>query len=562
MPASELFTHWSFESFVPGSIPRVKYNAFCRLHRQTGLCLSLLAQFEELAMEQKVVDWCRVSLLATRLSSAIRDLVDQLQVMNPVEFMDAHDWVAKVSFYTRLATEHTAFSARPPYLLADPAESGHAWVNDRLPAGHCGPVLVITAALYQYFLEANDLRPGLDSILQELDLGDQEQAIALGRQARTLIRQGKLPSRLQAELEIAAVELAPGGTHIDLAVFAGLGEDAAPIGQYHGVRSVDFVDAWLEAATCKFSLSALSLRLSRGLADEEHPLTVVATPAASADSAGTCDLWPGQSDPVALMARLEQVLSRTTRLHVFKAQGEALRPEHCRSLHDLVCLCMERGLAGIFAFAGEPARGLSGIKRMRLEIPVIINTFNLGGGLFPTAAERAVISMEDVRSIPAWSFLLGLATFAVSWGPAEQDEEATMPHHSSYAVLSQFFVHCTLRLGQNLYVVECSCEDGREKYVQFRFTGGNAGRTEKLTRREILLHILRGEGFTVSACGDHLDAVRSGEEDVYLQRNLVCLGLLVAWMQNQPLAELTAMGPAQGAERFQLARREALSSPL
>jgi hypothetical protein len=111
---SGLFAHWSFESFTPGSIPRPKYNAFRQIHSQTGLSFSLLARFEELSMGQSLVDWCRVSGLAARLSTSIRDLVDQLQVMNPVEFMDAHDWVAKLSFYTRLATEHSSTPAHPP----------------------------------------------------------------------------------------------------------------------------------------------------------------------------------------------------------------------------------------------------------------------------------------------------------------------------------------------------------------------------------------------------------------------------------------------------------------
>ncbi len=559
---SELFSHWSFESFVPGSIIRPKYNAFCRIHREAGECLSLLAQFEELYIGRAMVDWCRISGLAEKLYVVIRDLVDQLQIMDPVEFMDAHEWVAKVIFYTRLATEHTTLAARPPYLLAVPEESGHGWVTSVLPPEQDGPVLVVTASLYQYFLEANDLRPGLDALLQRLDLGDSDETRSLGHRAQDLIRSGKLPQRLHAELEIAAVELAPGRQRMDLFVFAGVGSEAVLIGRYNGVCPTDFVAAWLEAATCKFSPSALTLRLSLGLADEEHPLTVVAVPSGSAPSSDTCDLWSGTPDSTALVDRLGRVLPRVTQLHVFKTQGQALRPEHCRSLHDLVCLCLERGLAGIFSFAGQPAKGLAGIKQLRLEIPVVINTFNLGGGLFPTAAERVGISTEDVRSIPAWSFLLGLASPVISWDPAGQDEDAPMPHYSSYAVLSQFFAHCTLRLGQNLYVVECSCEDGKEKYVRFRFMGGNASRPEKLARREVLRRILSEEGFAVTVCGEYLDAARIGEEDVYLQRNLVSLGLLMAWIQNLPPAELAAMGREQGAKRFQAVRAEALSGPL
>jgi hypothetical protein len=550
---SELFSHWSFESFTPGSIPRLKYNAFRQIHHKTSQCFSLLARFEELSMGQAVVDWCRISGLASRLSAAIRELVDQLQIMNPVEFMDAHDWVSKLSFYTRLATEHTGLPAGPPYLLtldSPGAKDEYSWVLDALPAGHAGPVLVTTPSLYQYFIEANDLRDRLDALLGRLDVTNAVAAKELGGQAQALIRAGTLPSRLQAELEIAAVELAPGGKLMELRIFAGTGDDAVLIGEDGGVRPGDFVSAWLEAAACKFSPSALALRLSRGVADDEHPLTVAAFAADGPGTAQTCQLWSGQADPAALVARLEQILPRITRLHVFKAQGEALRPEHCRSLHDLVCLCMERGLAQIFSFAGQPARGLAGIKQLRLEIPVVINIFNLGGGLFPSAAERTAISMEDVRSIPAWSLLLGLVCPAVSWTGAHQDESLSKPHYSSYAVLSQFFMHCTLRLEQNLYVAECSCEEGAEKYVRFRFKGGGGTRAQRSGRQRIMRLLLEGEGFDVVSRGDYLEAMRCGEEDVLLQRNLVCLGLLMAWVQSSGVEALGGMTPEHGRDLF------------
>jgi len=564
MRESGLFSHWSFESFTPGSIPRPKYNAFREIRRQTSFCFALLARFEEMSMGQSLVDWCRVSGMASQFSISIRDLVDQLQIMNPVEFMDAHDWVAKLSFYTRLSTEHSSTPAHPPYVLmlgSEEAKSGYSWVPQTLNLQESGPALIVTPSLYQYFIEANDLRDKLDALLRKLDLDNKIAAEDLGGKARALIRAGTLPQRLRSELEIAAVELSPGGKLLEFRIVAGAGPDAVLIGEAHGVRPADFVSAWLEAVACKFSSSALALRLSLGLADEEHPLTVIAYPADKAEGAQTCSLWSGAPDAGALVARLEQILPRITQLHVFQTQGAALRPEHCRSLHDLVCLCLERGLAQIFSFAGEPARGLGGIKQLRLEIPVVINIFNLGGGLFPSAAERALISMEDVRSIPAWSLLLGLVCPAVAWPGAEHEESVPMPHYSSYAVLSQFFMHCTLRLAQNLYVAECCCEDDSEKYIQFRFKGGSGRNAERRRRLEIMRLILEGEGFEVTSRGDFLEAMREGEEDVYLQRNLVCIGLLIAWIQSTGVESLGGMTPQQGCDQFRGLLTRSMSDP-
>jgi Pyruvate phosphate dikinase, PEP/pyruvate binding domain. len=214
MDTTRLFFHWTFDSFAPGSIPRAKYNAFCKIHRETSVCFSLLARFEELSTGREMVDWCRVSGLASRLSAAIRDLVDQLQIMNPVEFMDAHDWVAKLSFYTRLSTEHSSTPAHPPYLLMLGSEEGkseYAWVPQALTLQRSRPALIVTPSLYQYFIEANDLRDKLDALLRKLDLNNKIAAEELGGKAQALIRAGTLPQRLRANLRSRPVELAPAG---------------------------------------------------------------------------------------------------------------------------------------------------------------------------------------------------------------------------------------------------------------------------------------------------------------------------------------------------------------
>ena len=62
--------------------------------------------------------------------------------------------------------------------------------------------------------------------------------------------------------------------------------------------------------------------------------------------------------------------------------------------------------------------------------------------------------------------------------------------------------------------------------------------------------ILEGEGFEVVSRGDYLEAMREGEEDVYLQRNLVCIGLLIAWVQSAGVETLGGMTVEQGRDQF------------
>jgi hypothetical protein len=233
------------------------------------------------------------------------------------------------------------------------------------------------------------------------------------KEARSLLHAGRLPRRLSDELEIAAVDLAPGGGKVDIWTFIGSGEKRNFLGGERGVPAKDIADAWKRAVVRKFSPAALRIRLSRGLADGEDGMTVVAHVSGAAEP---LPVSPVVCDASAFQERLSTVTPLVTHLHVFREE-DSVRPEQCRSLYDLLCLCLERGLAQVFAFAGEPGKGLAGVKQMRLDIPVSVNVFNLGDAFFPSVAERAVISVEDLRSIPAWSFFLGLACPSITWTP-------------------------------------------------------------------------------------------------------------------------------------------------
>jgi hypothetical protein len=59
-----------------------------------------------------------------------------------------------------------------------------------------------------------------------------------------------------------------------------------------------------------------------------------------------------------------------------------------------------------------------------------------------------------------------------------------------------------------------------------------------------------------------LEAVRGDVEDVFLQRSLVSLGLLVAWVQSVGVETLGKLSPGQGAGRFKALLTDFLSSPL
>ncbi len=546
MNDSRLFSHWCFESFVPGSILRSKYNAFRDICSATGQGLELLARIEQIALAGMAVDWTCVVGVTEELIVTVRTLVDKLQIMNPVEFMDAQDWSTKIIFYTRLASAPVPVSVVPPYFeLLEPTDG--AACNLIEPTGTVR-ALRITPSFGQYFCEANDLRIQIDVILRGLDVQD-SQGLELAHAAlRKLLDTVRLPERLERELDIATGDLTSGGK--SLRVRAYLGSELGPIllRENASLKAGDLRAFWLDAFSARYEPDVIAWRLQQGLADEEVPLTVVAVE----QGHGTFRTFPSVGGDIsALSVRLEQLIPYVVELHVFDSNN-SLRPECCRSLYDLICLCFERGLKQIFSFAGEPGKGLAAIKQLRLDVPVVINVFNLGDAFFPSVAGRSVITVEDLRSVPAWSLLMGMGTSLMRWpGDRREPVEGPLPHYSSYAVLSQLYMHCTLRLDCNLFTIDCNFDPDQESgFIGFWFKGGRGSRTERVNRLEVIRQILVADGFLCSAMGDYLKATLGDIGEVTMQRSLVTLGLLIAWVQTSGTDRFGREGVEESLKRF------------
>ena len=106
------------------------------------------------ALDAALTDWARVSALVDRLSVEIGALVERLRIMNPVEFMDVRERFAKVDFYVRLAMDRAEEKTGPPYVRECSFWSGEcAWLRNSLDGGERTAALVVSPALYQYFVE-------------------------------------------------------------------------------------------------------------------------------------------------------------------------------------------------------------------------------------------------------------------------------------------------------------------------------------------------------------------------------------------------------------------------
>lgn len=243
-----------------------------------------------------------------------------------------------------------------------------------------------------------------------------------------------------------------------------------------------------------------------------------------------------------LMRRLTRAMPHIAKLNLIDPASSDFAPANCRSMHDLVRFCHEMSVTEMFDLVGRDGRGLSGARKVKTDIPVVMYVLNLDDGLFPSAVGRKEISPEDFRSLPLWVLWFGLTSEPNIWNslPPAADWEALdrlsggiMPRDTlslaSYAVVSAQYAHVMLRFGYHFTVVDTLCgTTPRENYIQFRFKGGGASAEGREWRQHYLARILAAQGFSYTIRGDLLDARHPAADEIVIQKRLAMLGKLLA----------------------------------
>ncbi|MCG8531970.1 MAG: PEP-utilizing enzyme [Desulfovibrionales bacterium] len=297
---TELFKHWTFRAFAPGTLLRTKYNAFKELLRLDEDCLEYIAELEEIHYGREQADWTRVVWLTEELARKIRSLIEQLQIMSPVKYMDLQDYATKLNFYVRMGVSVEDPDTSPPFtftleeaasqLDASGGKAGNLARLTELEDINLLPARVISAHAYHYFIEVNDLRDKLDSRLAKISLANSEELDEIAHELQQLIMDADVPDPMANEIEIAALELGKNNTRLAVRSSA-VAEDgiASFAGQYDSklhVRAADIIQTWKEIIASKYTSRAIAYRIMNGLADTETPMAVLIMPMVDAVCSG------------------------------------------------------------------------------------------------------------------------------------------------------------------------------------------------------------------------------------------------------------------------------------
>lgn len=147
----------------------------------------------------------------------------------------------------------------------------------KVPAG-----FVITARAYQHFIAHNDLQPDIDSRFIATDINEMEALYALSQGVREMILQASVPEDLATAILASSrtLEQEMGGPVSMALRSSAMGEDSAAnsfAGQYRSelnIPAADLVHKYKEIIASKYSLTALTYRLNKGIRDEDIAMSV------------------------------------------------------------------------------------------------------------------------------------------------------------------------------------------------------------------------------------------------------------------------------------------------
>jgi pyruvate, water dikinase len=288
----EIFKHWTYQVFSPGSLLRYRYDAFRNLLKYDTIALELIAELEEISYCREKVDYARVVWLTRKLAIAVKNLIDQLMIMSPTRYLGMLEYFRKVEFYINLGLDLPEPEMTPPFVVSlDNAmeylgRTGGKAENLSRVAPHLDLDIpqgfAVTTNAFNYFLESNQLRSELEKRLRRMTLSKPQEIAKLCSEIRTLLMQGDIPEEMGEHIERAARILAP-ATGLLAVRSSATAEDSflSFAGQYDTLINVPFQDVlsgYKQIIASKYGYRAVVYRIRNGLSDYETPMAVLFMP--------------------------------------------------------------------------------------------------------------------------------------------------------------------------------------------------------------------------------------------------------------------------------------------
>ncbi len=222
---------------------------------------------------------------------------------------------------------------------------------------------------------------------------------------------------------------------------------------------------------------------------------------------------------------LRRVASHIVPLELVNPTAADFTPDNCRTLHDVMRFVHELSYREMFHISDVvSATEGGGSVQLRAPIPLDLHIIDLGGGLSGVSGYSRTVTVDQVTSVPFKAILTGMMDERLkSASPRAIDmagffsvvrEQMLAPGgveerfgDKSYAIVSDYYVNFSSRIGYHYSVLDSYCCDVVNKnYITFAFKGGAADEIRRNRRVRAIANIFRAHDFGVEVREDRVDA--------------------------------------------------------
>lgn len=219
--------------------------------------------------------------------------------------------------------------------------------------------------------------------------------------------------------------------------------------------------------------------------------------------------------------RLKAVLGFITPLNLIDPESNDFQPPSCRSLHDIIRYCHEKGMQAMFALGSQVSGRSKHRRRLESDLPLTIYLLDAGGGFKADSSGRVSLPVDQCCCRPFRAIWQGLGHPGIDWASYSHfdwkgfDDIAlaggvavkTSADFASYALISSDYLNLNLRFGYHFALVDALCaKETQASYCQLRFAGGGGDYRGRVLRIKFLALVLQKLAFEVQVQADLLDA--------------------------------------------------------
>jgi len=306
MLTNNIFKRFTYKLFAPDLLQRGTYGAFRNLLEHDRQCHELMADLQDLFYKKKEpTEWAQVTALYDQLSGAVGAMTRELSLISSRNGTDLSTYHKKFDSYIRFLLQPEPNRTTPPYTicLAEPRMATRVTGNKAKNLARiyqnfdCAvpPGFVVTTHSWNALVAHNNLRPKIDSLLLDLDPGNNQSLRNTSEAIVSMIMDAEIPPEVDRAILKSSHDLLAGLSDQSPTRFAvrssAVSEDGfnSFAGQYQSILNVapeDINHCYLQVLASKYSPSALLYRITAGISDTEAAMAVLIIEMIQARAAG------------------------------------------------------------------------------------------------------------------------------------------------------------------------------------------------------------------------------------------------------------------------------------